>query len=83
MLREHDTLTAWQLAGAIYVGERDALRRATYRISDARLWATRRTLRRLIGKGRVIVTGRYRRRKVYALVGGNDRLANLVLGALE
>lgn len=69
MLRVHDGLTAWEIAASAY-GRRLIVRRGCHRTAPtARLWATRRALRRLVEKGRVVVVGRYRRRKLFAIAG--------------
>jgi hypothetical protein len=67
VLAKHDGLTAWEIAANVYQ-RRLIVRRSWYRTAtEAQLGATRRALRRLVKKGRVIVIGRDRRKKVYAL----------------
>ena len=89
MLAEQDGLTAWEIAAIAYQ-RRLVMRRGWYRTAtEVQLVATRRALRRLVRKGRVVVTGRYRRRKVYALrrvdqLETNEmRSANLSLGPID
>lgn len=62
-----EMLTAWELAASVY-GSRVVVRRGRHWIvSPARLWATRRSLRRLVERGAVIVASAERRRNLYAL----------------
>jgi hypothetical protein len=72
MLREQDAMTAWEIAASAY-GRRLIVRRGWHRTAtETQLWATRRALRRLVRKGWVVVTGRYRRRLVFALREHSD-----------
>jgi hypothetical protein len=69
MLREHDSLTAQEIASSAY-GRRLIVRRGWHwTATEAQLWATRRALRRLVDKGRIVVVGVHRRRKIFAIVG--------------
>jgi hypothetical protein len=74
-------LNALELAGLVYGPRRRALRRGRpAACTTAQLVATRRALRRLAAKGRVVSTGRYRRWKLYALKRSRDALASISLG---
>lgn len=67
VLAEHEGMSAIELAASVY-GTRLVSRRGWHLSAPPpRLWATRRALRRLITNGRVVITGRYRRRNLYAL----------------
>jgi hypothetical protein len=82
MLREQDGLSAWEIAASVY-GRRLIIRRGWHRTaSKAQLWATRRALRGLIEKGRIVVRGRYRRRLLYSLASQRAEFSDLTLGEL-
>lgn len=66
-LGRSEMLTAWELAASVY-GARVIVRRGRHWVvPPSRLWATRRSLRRLVKRGAVIVTSTERRRNLYAL----------------
>ena len=60
-------LNAAELAGMVYGSRRTMRSRPWVACTTARLVATRRALRRLVQKGKVVTTGRYRGRKRYCL----------------
>jgi hypothetical protein len=67
VLSDCDGLTVHEIACSVY-GERPALRRGWHRRApEGRLSATRRALRQLIRKKRVVVAAIQRRRKIFAV----------------
>jgi hypothetical protein len=82
-LGDHGPLNAKQLARLVY-GPRIAVRLAPRRTcTNSELVSTRRALRRLAAKGRIVAIGRYRRWKLYTLGNRTDCLASISLGRID
>jgi hypothetical protein len=81
-LRHLGQLTAFELAASVYrsPGKR---RPQSDSCSPAQLAATRRALRKLASKGKIVRLGRYRRRQHFGLIGHADPVASVFMGELR